>query len=239
MERRQGAGSCQLCLEPQPPHPLKRLAQGFSRTCVPQAPCLDHVPGGAAPRWWHCLPQANQTRHRVSPTKLGEWLPLTALAFPLYTLSARPELPFHPQGKPNSSGHTPTTLCFRLLHPLSETVFQWMQHTQAPQSFPCTNSPHTLPQATSSQVLGKAPPVGLHTGVNLASSEKCLYSEARTRPPNRNTPHPAPDSRAALLAQTQSGKGRGTTWEPEVYTQNPGTHGWCLVNSKGTQRSSW
>lgn len=40
MERRQGAGSCQLCLEPQPPHPLKGLAQGLSRTYVPQAPSV-------------------------------------------------------------------------------------------------------------------------------------------------------------------------------------------------------
>ena len=94
-----------------------------------------------------------------------------------------------PPGKTQWSGHMPpTTLHFRILHPSSENTLQWMERTQAPRSLPCTHSPHSPPQATSSQVLGKAPPdAALHWG-NLASSEKCVYSEARTWPPHHSLP---------------------------------------------------
>lgn len=61
-------------------------------------------------------------------------------------------------------GHTPTTW-----HLTSAPVIRnhppWTERMQAPRSRACTRVPHCLPQATSSQVPGKAPPeVASHWG---------------------------------------------------------------------------
>lgn len=75
-----------------------------------------------------------------------------------------------------------------------------------------------------------------NTGANLAGSQKCLYSETRTWPPNRSTP--------AIPLQQSCSPGPDSTpphrsHKSTPYTQNPGTQGQCQVSSQGTQRSSW
>lgn len=126
-----------------------------------------------------------------------------------HTAKPGTEAPSHPQGKSNSSGHMPpTTLHFRILHSSSETTLQWMERMQATWSFPCTHSPHSLPQATSSQVPGKAPP---QCGFTLGQIWQVLRNVRTVRqgsslPTTASLLPSTPCSRAVLLAQTHPGK---------------------------------
>lgn len=88
MERRQGAGSCQLCLEPQPPHPLTGLAQGFSRTCVPQAPSVGITSQGGSPKMVALPPSSQSDKAQSFTHQAGGMAPTHGLGFPtVYTVS--------------------------------------------------------------------------------------------------------------------------------------------------------
>jgi len=122
----------------------------------------------------------------------------------------------------------PTTLHFRILQPSSETTLQWMERTQAARPLPRTHSPHSPPQATSSQVLGKAPPMRLYTGATWQVLRNvCTVRQGPGLPTAASLLSPASptlDSRAALLAQIHPGKAGGGGRGGGVHTGTRSPH---------------
>lgn len=175
------------------------------------------------PRTAHCLPRANHRKGTEPPTPRRASRPGRAgaaalgLGVSLYTPQAGPSrLP--PQGKPDLSGHTPTTWHLRLLPPLSETTLHGRRECKRRDPAHVPVLPTACHRPRPLKFLVRHPPMWLHTGVNSASSEKCLYSEARTRAPNHSPPPlPLPLHRTALWPRPS--QERGATVEPEVYTQ--------------------
>lgn len=152
--------------------------------------------------------------HRVG---MG-WLTPQPASFPLYTL---PPSLSRPQGKPSSSGHKPlATLHFRLSHPpsknrpLMDRKYRLCDPSPAPDLSTLCHRPRPLHFLVKRPCLMR-----LHIGANLASSQKCLYSEAD---PASQPQHPHSSPQAAKLPSwprhTESGWG---TWELKAHTPHP------------------
>lgn len=162
---------------------------------------------------WHCLPQAHRrqgteppTAPRASPTRLGVGMA------PTVPTAGGTGLPPRPQGKPDSSVHTPATVRFGLCTHYQKPPFggcrERKQH--APSPVPILPAPCHRPRPL--KFLVRHPQSGFTLGQTWQVPRNVCTVRRQPGLPTTASPSllpPPPCSRAALLAQTQSGKGGG------------------------------
>lgn len=239
--RRKETGSRQLSALPGAtasagPHPPQEAGLGPQQDLVPRAPRLGSHPRGASQDG--ARPPSSQSQSRRGASHTPQSLtprPGGAAALGLGVSRNAPRASpatSHPrEGRPARPHASP--LASQTSAPLSETTLSGRSARRHRVPAHLLVFPTACRGPRPLRFLVRHPPMWLHTRVNSASSEKCRYSEARTRASNHSRRPRSP--RVPARNQPRKGGHRGAgSLHPDLRVQD-----WGRIKLEGTQRSSW